>query len=195
MKLKKTSEVAFRWECVGYGHKATLVHKMRAQHAIDQAVPFPKPWRTAIKFAAEVAKKRQAAISHAVKVAGNSVVDCELLGIPRPADVLDGLCGKESGTVVPLVSSTGAREDFLIAAHVNDDVWLCHPGTLTEDGPCATDPFGIEDLVAKDIRAQQYKDIGGRPLHRITRRHPKVDLLALKALSPSAWAVARAYAL
>ena len=80
---------------------------MRAQNAIDRGVPFPKPWKTAIKFAAEVAKMRQAAISHAVKVAGNSVVDCELLGIPRHADVLDELCGKESGTVVPLVSSTG----------------------------------------------------------------------------------------
>ena len=148
MKLKKTSEVAFRWECVGYGYKAVFVHKMRAQNAIDRDVPFPKPWKTAIKFVAEVAKMRQAAISHAVKVAGNSVVDCELLGTPRPADVLDELCGKESGTGAPLRSSTAAREDFLLAAHVSQDVWLCHPGTLAEDGPCDTDPFGIQGLVA-----------------------------------------------
>ena len=82
---------------------------------MSRQVPFPKHWRTAIKFVADVIKLLQKATTHASQKAENSIVTCKLLGIPVVDDRLDALCGAESASVVSLQGlEPGTQIDFYL---------------------------------------------------------------------------------
>ena len=171
------------------------MHKMLCRKAVSQAVPFPSHWRTAIPFVADVAKLLQAATVHASQKAENSIVTCKLLGIPVEDDRLDALCGEESGTLVSLRGSTGAPQDFLLVAHVDEDTWICHPGSNANGLFCEVAPFDLKDLVAKNIREERVEDPTSQPRRRLAKKQPARDLLSAAESNPSAWSTARAYAL
>ena len=193
-KLTGKVEVAYEWSCTSPDINATYMHTMRCENAIHHAVPFPSQWKTAIPFLANVTKLLPAATKHASQKAENSIVTCKLLGIPVADERLDTLCGEESGSLVSLQGpNTELRQDFLLVAHVQEDTWICHPGSNANGLLCEVAPFDLEDLVAKDIRVEKIEDPQGR--RRITKKHPARDLLNAAVSNPSAWSVARAYAL
>ena len=80
-----------------------------------------------------------------------------------------------------------------MCAHVAENVWICHPGTLDEDGTICANPFDVEDLVVRDIVTEQFKPDAQRRVR--IRPRPKANLLAVAASSPSSFSVARAFAL
>ena len=194
-KLKAESEVAFEWSCKGINISATHMHKMLCRNTVCQAVPFPSHWRTAIPFVTDVTKLLRAATVLASRKAENAIVTCKLLGIPADDDRLDVLCGEESGTVVSLRGNTEAPQDFLLVADVDENIWICHPGSNANGLFCEVAPFDLKDLVAKNIREDRIEDPPSQRRLRITKKQPARDLLNAAESNPSAWSAARAYAL
>ena len=151
-----------------------------------------------MKVAAIVDKKRRSGIAEATKVLAHPHCECVLFGVPKPAEVLDDLCGVAE--VVFLRQASGCRQGFLLCARVDGDVWICHPGTLEDGALDANNPFAICDLVMKNVVVDRFDE---STRVRITSK-TKVDLLvgveeskllAAAAEIPFAWSQARAFAL
>ena len=198
-KLKAESTVAFEWSCQGPHINATYLHKMLCKHAVyQQQVPFPSHWRTAIPFVADIQKLLKDATVHASRKAENSIVTCELLGIPVDDDRLDALCGDGSGSLVTLQGANmEVPRDFLLVAHVHEDTWICHSGSDANGLIDEVSVFDLKDLEAKNIRQERLPEdpVTSRTRRRITRKQPARDLLNAAKSNPSAWSNARAYAL
>ena len=136
---------------------------------------------------------RRDAIAQASQQIENPQCDCRLLGVPKSAEVLDELCGT-AGTMVWLKSQQRTRQPFLLCARVSGDVWICHPGTLTDGGALRPDnPFDAKDLAVRDIVADRFER-DALPRRRIAP-HTKVNLLEAVAANPHHWSQARAVAL
>ena len=170
---------------------------MRCNNALDRVVPFPTNWKTAIPFVLKVKKLCQAATTDAKRKAKNFSITCELMGLPLDSDRLDALCGKEAGSLVSLPEAdTEMSRDFLLAAHVQGDTWLCHPGSDADGKLCVVAPFEVKDLVVKSIPSEKlFEDPESRKRRRISRKTLCRDLLSAAESNPSAWSTARAYAL
>ena len=197
-KLKAESTVAFEWSCQSPDINATYLHKMLCRMAVYQQVPFPSHWRTAIPFVADIQKLIQDATAHASRKAENSIVTCELLGIPVDDDRLDALCGDGSGSLVTLQGANmEVPRDFLLVAHVHEDTWICHSGSNANGLIDEVSVFDLKDLEANNIRQESLPEdaVTSRTRRRITRKQPARDLLNAAGSNPSAWSTARAYAL
>ena len=186
MKLGRESELSFEWRYKGHEIDTTHCQKIRCKNAVNRGVSFPKHWRTAIKFVADVAKLLQKATTHASRKAENSIVTCKLLGIPVDDDRLDALCGAESGSLVSLQGlEPGTQTDFVLVAHVLEDTWICHPGSDTDGRLCTSNPFDLKDLVVKNIRQDRTpEDATSRTRRRVSRKQPGRDLLGAAESNP-----------
>ena len=173
---------------------------MLCYNAVDQAVPFPTHWKTAIPIALNAKKLLDEAVAEAKDKAKNLTITCELMGIPVDSDRLNALCGRESDALVSLQSGDAEMaQDFLLAAHVQGDTWVCHPGSDTNGRLCAAAPLEVQDLVAKDIPAEKLTEAAAaaasRKRRRLSRKTDCRDLLEAAATNPSAWSAARTHAL
>ena len=149
--------MAFKWTINGWNYKDEELHKMRCDHAFTQCVPFPKRWKTPINVLSRLPALLQNARASAAKEMKNDTIDCKLIGVPKPSHVLDDICSPTAVTILNAssTSGTGQCERLLLAAHLDKDIWLCHPGTLTKDGSIAkNNPFAFEDLIPKNVRAE-----------------------------------------
>ena len=175
---------------------------MRCDNAFKQAIPFPGRWKTSIAALTKLPALLQNARDGVAKEINNATVNCELLGIPKPSQALDDICSTEAATTTTTAKPTSmvtlASGQSLLAAHLSEDVWLCHPGSFSEDGSLAKDPFALKDLLTATVPAE-----GVASNHNDDQNQegdppeaPKaVDLLAIAAANPTAWSRARAYAL
>ena len=197
--MQAKAQVAFKWNINGWGYGDEVLHKMRCDKAFTQSIPFPGRWKTSINVLTKLPAVLQTARTNAAKEINNDTVDCELLGIPKPSPELDDLCSVEAA-MTKNASATRQAKGPLLAAHLGDDVWLCHPGTFTEDGSLANNPFALEDLVTKTVRTEEAAsnndDHDTSDGEDLSPGAPKaMDLLAIAASNPTAWTRARAYAL
>ena len=183
--------VCFEWTFKGYGHSETFKQKMRCDSAI-KSVPFPQPWKTTIKVVTRIDRMRRDAIVEASRLIESSPCECRLLGVPKPQEVLDELCGSPVA-VVFLTCPRAGRQGFLLCARVVGDVWLCHPGTLADGAICADRPFDFNDLSARDIVADRF-DAFAMPRARI-RHRTEVNLLEAVAAHPIEWSRIRSIAI
>ena len=92
-KLTNRALVAFQWTFEGHGCSETFMQKMACKDAARRPVPFPKSWKTAIKVVTTIDRMRRDAIVEASRLIENPQCDCRLLGVPKPQEVLDELCG------------------------------------------------------------------------------------------------------
>ena len=171
---------------------------MRCEDSVKQAVPFPTHWKTAIPIALNAKKLLQEAVADAKDKAKNLSITCTLMGIPVDSDRLSTMCGRGSGSLVSLhTSDMEMPQDFLLAAHVQGDTWVCHPGSDANGRLCPAAPFEVKDLVAKNIPAEKLAEdaAASRKRRRTSRKTPCRDLLEAAATNPSAWSAARALAL
>ena len=171
---------------------------MRCNNAVNQTVPFPKHWTTVIPIALHAKKLLQEAVARAREKHKNPTITCELMGIPVDSDRLDALSGRESGTLVRVQSAdTEMPQEFLLAAHVQGNTWVCHPGSDDSGRLCAASPFAVQDLVARDIPAERLLEDAGasRKRRRMSSKTLCRDLMEAAASNPSAWSAARAHAL
>ena len=65
--LTGRASVCFEWSFKGYGHSETFKQKMRCDNAI-KSVPFPQPWRTAIRVVTRIDRMRRDAIVEASRL-------------------------------------------------------------------------------------------------------------------------------
>ena len=75
-KLKWNSQIGLQWCFSGFGYEETATQHLRCDNALQQFVPFPQTWRTAIKVAATVDMERRKAIaetSRLIKILSASV--------------------------------------------------------------------------------------------------------------------------
>ena len=103
-------------------------------------------------------------------------------------------CVAPLGVLVFLKSPHGTRQPFLLCVRVSGDVWVCHPGTLSDGGSlCSDNPFDIKDLAVRDVVADRFER-DALPCRRIAP-HTKVNLVEAAAANPHHWSQARAVAL
>ena len=161
---------------------------MRCNSVLSQAVPFPTHWKTALPIALNAKKLLNEAVAEAKDKTKNLTITCELMGIPVDSDRLHALCGRESGALVSLQSRDAEMpQDFLLAAHVQGDTWVCHPGSDTNGRLCAAAPFEVKDLVAKEVPAEKLTEDAAesRKRRRLSRKTDCRDLLEAAATNPT----------
>ena len=137
-KLTNRALVAFQWTFEGHGCSETFMQKMACKDAARRPVPFPKSWKTAIKVVTTIDRMRRDAIVEASRLIENPQCDCRLLGVPKPQEVLDELCGTPVA-VVFLTCARAKRQGFL----------LCARGALSSG-----DTGRRRDLLRQSLRCQ-----------------------------------------
>ena len=112
------SQARFEWKVSVGQLEETCYIEVNCRNAERQGVPFPERFRTAIPCA----RLHDRALNAAAE-AKSSVVSpsCVMLGVPAPALVPLAGTTLVPGAVVQLQSRTLARQDFLLAAHIDGD--------------------------------------------------------------------------
>ena len=171
------AKFVWRIEVGGIQHEQAV--QVRVDHASAQGVPLPENWKAAGRCIGLPAKAAEAAKTVQQDMALD-VVDCVLLGQPKPSPLPDPVLKKVPGALVNL-SHEGAAQDFLLVAHIVADQWFCHGG-----GP-ADDLFNPDGLCVQDIALAATQ--------KARRKSTKTTDLRTKAISsPESWSACVAYA-
>ena len=113
------SQVSFRWS-VGLGACGeSFTVEMNCRHS-ERGVRFPDHWRTAIPCARLCGLALQSAGDLQSNV-GVVSLSCTMLGVPKCAPVPLAGVTCVPGAVVQLQARNLARQDFLLAAHIDGD--------------------------------------------------------------------------
>ena len=116
--VSKRSQVRFEWQ-VSLGQlKETCSVEVNCLNAERRGVPFPEQLHIAIPCARLHDRAFKAAAEAQSSVVSPS---CVMLGVPAPALVPLAGTTLVPGAVVHLQSRTLARQDFLLAAHIDGD--------------------------------------------------------------------------
>ena len=114
----RRDEVTFEWRVRLAGYEEKFDVTSRCDNADRQGVRFPEKWRTAIPAARlhDVAQKTATETESGVVSLG-----CVMLGLPKiaPVPVAGTTC--VPGAVVQLQTRNFARQDYLLAAHIEGD--------------------------------------------------------------------------
>ena len=117
--VARRSQVSFEWQVRLAACIFVCVVEMNCRHA-ERGVRFPDHWRTAIPCA----RLRNLATQSAVELKSTSSVlslSCTMLGVPKCAPVPLAGATCVPGAVVQLQARNLARQDFLLAAHIDGD--------------------------------------------------------------------------
>ena len=177
----------FEW-CIsvrGYEERSAVI--LQCNHARGRWVPLPESWRAGLRNVGLV-EKAEAAARKVQRRSDIRDVKCVVLGLPRPSPLPDAGVSGVPGAVAQLQTSAGMRQDYLLAAYVEEDRWLCHKGSVSEEGVLnQNEPFAAEGLVEMDILRDAYEPENA-PRRRITGKHiTGSDLRAAVDLQPDAW--------
>ena len=103
-----------------YSCQETWGVEMNCLNADRQGVRFPEHWRTAIPSARLCGLALQSAVDLQSSV-GVVSLSCTMLGVPKCAPVPLAGAACVPGAVVQLQARNLARQDFLLAAHIDGD--------------------------------------------------------------------------
>jgi hypothetical protein len=146
----------FEWRVCGENVDRSCTSKVRCGNAVQQGVPFPREWLTPLRCRdlPRIAK------SSAQRVHEDCGVDvqCRVLGQPRKSNLPPCGAPQSPGSTVVLQTSKGPRLEYLLCAHVNEDVWLCHRGTFVGNKFDSKNSFDPQDLVLRDILRDAWED-------------------------------------
>ena len=121
-RLTKTSEVSFEWYVSISGCEEKLITKMRCDMASARGVRFPESWNTSIECARLGKAKIESSIEALKKDSPSAVaVALRMLGCPKPSPPPSLGTTLLPGAVAQLQTRTGARQDYLLAAHIDGD--------------------------------------------------------------------------
>ena len=121
-RLTATSEVSFEWYVSISGCEEKLITKMRCDHASARGVRFPESWNTSIECARLGKAKIESSIEALKKDSPSAVaVTLRMLGCPKPSPPPSLGTTLLPGAVAQLQTRTGARQDYLLAAHIDGD--------------------------------------------------------------------------
>jgi hypothetical protein len=176
-------EALFEWSADASGlprEKCSVT--IRCDNAVGArpyGVPFPPPWRVALRCAG----LGDIAISSARDLAARTSLEglrCQLVGAAKPSFLPPADAAQVTGAEVLLQDTDGVRQRALLTAHVSDNVWLCLFGAADVEMA-----LSAENLATADITAGVQV---GPPLAKRSKCGPdEVDLRAAAATDPAAW--------
>jgi hypothetical protein len=144
--LRRTALLTFRWRLkTNTGHEERCDVLVRTNNVTQRRVPLPQHWMTAM---ACLSLERWCDEGRR-KVRDPDARDVQCVPLGQVNQPLPAAEGAGPGRTVAL-QVHGRRVIFLLCAHVQDSLWLCHRGSFAGDG-LAEDPFQESDLVQKDI--------------------------------------------
>ena len=121
--IARRDEVTFQWRVRLAGYEEKFDVTSRCDNADRQGVRFPEKWRTAIPASRlhDLAQKTATGTESSVVSLG-----CLMLGLPKiaPVPVAGTTC--VPGAVVQLQARNLARQDYLLAAHIDGDRRCAH---------------------------------------------------------------------
>ena len=150
-QLKRSSEVAFQWRFRGAGYDETCEVKVRCNHVLDQGVPLPEAWVTALRALSLDHVAAQSAEKIQNDEPGLSEVRCEVLGFPTVSRV------EAQGKIVAL-SVGGERVVYFLCTQIAGSSWFVHRGSYKDTGELEEDAFQEKDLDVKDIEADAFDE-------------------------------------
>ena len=131
-------------------------------------IPFPRHWRLPLLIVEITGRIRAQNGLQWMKEFGdgnvvlNKIVACKRQHAPPKTEIL---------------YVRGERIEHILCANISDDVWLCHPGTLTLNGIDTTWPFHPVHLRSVDIKSS--RGVGhDRPKKRLRGRVQYRELLS-----------------
>ena len=139
----KRCTLAFEWQVrsVGINEKARVT--ARCGHAINQGVPFPAHWQTALKCQALSSLANSAAEEARAEIGRE--VNCMVVGVVK------GPSSTPSDETVPghilLLESGAVRIPNILCALVSGSTWLCHRGSFDDGSLDKDNPLNEKDLV------------------------------------------------
>ena len=121
--LRQRAEVPFEWHVRVGGYEEKCVVKVKCGNTDHQGIRFPEKWRTAIPAARlhDVAQKTAAETE-----SGVVSLSCAMLGLPKIAPIPSAGARLVPGAVVQLQTRSLARQDYLLAAHIDGDRRCAH---------------------------------------------------------------------
>jgi hypothetical protein len=189
--IHKNSTVAFRWRTDCDGLQTTVV-EVRSYHAVARGIAFPPQWHLAPRCR-DLQAKADASAAQAAKALGVGDASCRFLGQPRRSLLPEETDQLVPGAVVELRLGSVAAE-FLLCAHVQEDVWFCTRGLFVEDMFQASDPFGEASLVLKDVQRDAWWEDPQAPRKRVRPHLRRGQLWELAAAWCDRWDMAVAVA-
>lgn len=184
-RAKNDTSVAFEWCAQGAGFHEKCVVRVRGETAARRSIQFPEQWRTALKCQ-NLTRIVEKGIRNAYAQCAVADLECEVLGQPKEAPLPPPEATLVRGARVVLQSG-GAKLEYLLCAHVREDVWFCHRGSFVDDRFDPENPFDETDLVLKDIQHDAEEAEDPQPRKRV-RVHLHVGQLRAAALKwPAAW--------
>ncbi len=165
-RVRKKSTVAFNWVASNPNFEARAIVELDANNACDRGIKIPESWKSAIRFDAE-----KIASDSADKLKRQHQLDsceCSVLGCPKPAPLRSIEQPLGVGSCLALQHRSGARLSYLLAAHVYDDIWYAHRGSMRDVEMDDDAPFRPRDLKLVDILRDALEP--GEPLSK--RRCP-----------------------
>ena len=148
-RVRKKSAVAFDWRATHPDFEHRTIQEVDADNACERGVKMPAHWKSAISFDAD-----QIAATSADKLKRQHRLEsceCAILGCPKPAPLRSMEQPLDVGSCVTLEHHSGSRLSYLLAAHVEGDVWWAHRGSLNDVGLDSASPFDSSDLKLVDI--------------------------------------------
>ena len=187
-KLKKETRVGFEWRLQFAGYDERQVVKQLCYHACDEKrdVPPPQHWATAMDCATFSTNPSVKNVKDETLLQN---IECVMVGVTKHCPI-HARASQVSGAAVSL-NVADKRQDYLLVAHVRENVWLCHGGSRVSGAVDADNPFDPGGLVQKDIMSDAW-DVNAAPQTR--QRAMGKELQALAHDQSHAWSkcVARA---
>ena len=182
--------VCFEWHIRGHGFDERSNVEVRCNNALDRGISFPSCWKTSTRCAGLATLATESGQRARTDANG---AECIFLGRPRPSPLPLAGATCVPGAVAQLQTRTGARQDYLLAAHVDGARWFCHKGWMVNDELDDDDPFAPEKLELKDILRDAYEP-EFTPRLRVCARVKGVELLDKARSRMHSWSncVARA---
>ena len=183
-RIRKTSNVGFRWRVLADGIQTTVVEK-RCDNAMSHGIAMPPSWQVAVKCHSlqSDADRSSAQVN---KTDARFKARCKVLGQPRRCPFPNEADGFAPGTIVELPLGSASVE-FALCAHVHEKSWLCTRGHFVEDMFQISDPFGEGSLILKTLETDVLQQDHEAPRKRIKPHLHKGQLLGLAATRPDHW--------
>ena len=182
--IRQNSTIGFRWK-VDFDGPQDTVAEVRCDNAGARGVPFPPSWHFA-PHCRDFQTIADASAAQAAKLHGLADASCRVLGQPRRCPLTDEANGPAPGIAVELCLD-GAAVEFLLCAHVYEDMWFCTRGLFVDDVFQSSDPFGVDSLVLKDVqRDARRQELEAQSEDIKPSLHPG-QLKKLAAARPDRW--------
>jgi hypothetical protein len=116
--------VTFTWEVVWSGGAEVAACELRINSALGRGVPLPEKWDVALS--AMKLLKDTRGISKQDLPPEVPFIHCDMLGVPRGVSIPQASARVPGACVI--VTERGCPVNYVLVAHVHEDVWICSPG-------------------------------------------------------------------